>query len=179
MYSPALQKGLGYLSRAAEDAFLFKMTPPGSRSFSNFARKLSVCPGPESTGDTRFVDRQTRAAPGGAVDSDHPDKVRFAAMGRFLACPAGATTCNDVSGTSVLLLLFPLVVLLALLIAWPLARLVSRRRGAGAALTLVAAVAFVYFSSSAAVSLLSFLLGVVGLALIMGRRPLKSDVRPA
>jgi predicted membrane protein len=76
---------------------------------------------------------------------------------------------------SILLLFFPIVFLLAFGLASPLAGFVSRRRGEGALLSLIAAVAYLYFSMSITglsllASLLAFTLGVAGLALFMGRR---------
>ena len=99
-------------------------------------------------------------------------------MGRTFACPEGATTCNDVSATSALLLFFPGVVLLAFLLAWPLRRLVPRRRVVGATIAMLAAVTYLYFSSTLpAVSLVSFAIATIGLALSGGTREQRSDVR--
>ena len=98
-------------------------------------------------------------------------------MWRTFACPEGATKCEDVSATSALLLFFPGVVLLAFLFAWPLRRLVPRRGFVGATLAVMAAVIYLYFSSSSlAGSLLGFVIGTIGLALSMGTRDQKTNV---
>ncbi|HSW95803.1 MAG TPA: hypothetical protein VLI88_06565 [Patescibacteria group bacterium] len=86
---------------------------------------------------------------------------------------------------SILLPFFPIVFLLAFGVASPLAAFVSRRRSAGAMLSLIAAVAYLYLCSisitglSLLASLLAFMLGVAGLALFMGRRsPAGGNVTP-
>ena len=98
-------------------------------------------------------------------------------MRRTFACPASNPNCSDVSSTSALLLFFPGVVLLAFLFAWPLRRLVPRRGFVGAPLAVIAAVIYLYFSSSSfAGSLLGFVIGTIGLALSMGTRDQKTNV---
>lgn len=98
-------------------------------------------------------------------------------MWRTFACPESNPNCSDVSETSTLLLFFPGVVLLAFLFAWPLRRLVPRRGFVGATVAVMAAVIYLYFSSSLpAVSLLGFVIGTIGLALSMGTRDQKTNV---
>ena len=102
-------------------------------------------------------------------------------MWRTFACPESNPNCSDVSSISALLLFFPGVILLAFLLAfllaWPLRRLVPRRGFVGATLAVMAAVIYLYFSSSSlAVSLLGFVIGTIGLALSMGTHDQKTNV---
>jgi len=98
-------------------------------------------------------------------------------MWRTFACPEGATKCDDVSATNVLLLFFPGVVVLAFLLAGPLRRFVPRRRFVGATIALMGAVVYLYFSSSSLPgSLLGFVIGTIGIALSFGTREPRTDV---
>jgi hypothetical protein len=68
--------------------------------------------------------------------------------------------------------LFPLVSAIAVLIALPLARFVSRRRWIGAALFIIGVLAYLYFSPSGLVqALVAFIVEVAGLMILMGTRP--------
>ena len=86
------------------------------------------------------------------------------------ACPEGTTNCNDVTGTSALLLLFPVAVLCASVLAMLLARFVVRRRRLGSAIAIRGAVLFLSFSGSILGAVLGFGIGLVGLAMALGRR---------
>jgi drug/metabolite transporter (DMT)-like permease len=90
---------------------------------------------------------------------------------RSLACPAGATTCDDVSNINATVLLFPLLVPVAFVLALPFTRLVARRRWLGAAIAVLGAIVFLYYGGG---SWLGFVVGLAvaigGLALSMGRR---------
>ena len=88
-----------------------------------------------------------------------------------LACPEGAKSCNDVIATSALLVLFPLIALLAFVLALLLARFVVRRRRLGSALAMLGAVLFIYYSSGSIPGVVvGFGLGLIGLLFALGRR---------
>ena len=87
------------------------------------------------------------------------------------ACPTGMATCNDVNVISGLLLLFPLAVVLALLIAWPLSRFLPPRPVLGWSLAIIGAVIYVYLAPRPDWSpLLGFFIGVTGIGLARGKR---------
>lgn len=92
-------------------------------------------------------------------------------MGLSYACPVGTASCDDVTATSGLLLLFPLAVVLAFLIAWPLSRLLPPRPVLGWSLAIIGAVGYVYLAPRPDWSpLLGFFLGVTGIGLARGKR---------
>jgi hypothetical protein len=88
------------------------------------------------------------------------------------ACPSGTSRCNDVSVDNLLWLVFPVAVVLALLVAWPLTRFLPRRPVPGWILAIIGAVVFVYLYSDisrSSFSLLGFFISVIGVALARGR----------
>jgi hypothetical protein len=87
------------------------------------------------------------------------------------ACPVGTAICDDVRGTSGLLLLFPLAVVLAFLIGWPLSRFLPPRPLLGWSLAIIGAVLYVYLAPRPDWSpLLGFFIGVIGIGLARGKR---------
>lgn len=87
------------------------------------------------------------------------------------ACPVGIAICDDVTVTSGLLLLFPLAVVLALLIAWPLSRLLPPRPLLGWSLAIIGAVIYVYLAARPDWwPLVGFFVGVTGIGLARGKR---------
>lgn len=88
------------------------------------------------------------------------------------ACPSGMTTCNDVSAVSVLLPLFPIAVVLAFLVAWPLTRFLRRRSLLGWSLAVIGAAVYIYLAAGPSIgSLLGFAISVIGIALARGNPP--------
>ena len=87
------------------------------------------------------------------------------------ACPEGAPSCNDTTATSALLLLFPVAVLCAYVIARLLARFVARRRRLGFAIALLGAVLFIDYAGGPSFgTVVAFALGVIGLVFALGQR---------
>jgi FtsH-binding integral membrane protein len=85
-----------------------------------------------------------------------------------LAC--AELPCNDVSAISILTILLPLAALIALVIAWPLARFLPRRRMLGWLLAVAGFVGYVWFSAGPIPAVAgAFVVAVIGLALIRGR----------
>ena len=77
--------------------------------------------------------------------------------------------CNDASAVSVLVFLLPVAVLIALVVAWPLARFLPRRRMLGWILAVAGLVGYVWFSAGPMPAVAgAFALAVIGLALIRG-----------
>ena len=87
-----------------------------------------------------------------------------------LACPEGSATCNDVSGVSLLVPLFPIVMIAAVLLGLALGRHVPRRGLVGWPLAFVGAAAYLYFSSSGYGSFVGAFGVILGVALARGRR---------
>jgi hypothetical protein len=84
-----------------------------------------------------------------------------------LAC--AEIPCNDVNAVSVLILLLPLAVLVALVVAWPFARFVPRRRTLGWSLAVAGMAAYVWFSAGPIPAVAgAFALTVMGFAFIRG-----------
>jgi FtsH-binding integral membrane protein len=84
-----------------------------------------------------------------------------------LAC--AELPCNDVSAVSVLVLLLPLAALIALVLAWPLARFLPRRRLLGWILAIAGLVGFVWFSAGPIPAVAgAFAVAVIGLAFVRG-----------
>jgi hypothetical protein len=82
-----------------------------------------------------------------------------------LAC--AELPCNDVTAVSVLVFLLPLAALVALVLAWPLARFVPRRRMLGWILAVAGLVGYVWFSGGPMPALAgAFAVAVIGLAFI-------------
>ena len=77
--------------------------------------------------------------------------------------------CNDVSAVSVLVFLLPLAALIALVLAWPLARFLPRRRMLGWILAVAGVAGYVWFSAGPMTAVAgAFAVAVVGLAFIRG-----------
>jgi hypothetical protein len=77
--------------------------------------------------------------------------------------------CNDVSAISVLTFLLPLAALVALVLAWPLARLLPRRRMLGWTLAIGGLAGYVWFSAGPIPAVAgAFAVAVIGLAFIKG-----------
>jgi hypothetical protein len=86
-----------------------------------------------------------------------------------LACPPSELPCNDVSAVSVLVFLLPLAALVALMLAWPLARFLPRRRIVGWILAIAGLAGYVWFSAGPMPALAgAFAVAVIGLAFIRG-----------
>ncbi len=86
-----------------------------------------------------------------------------------LACPPSELPCNDVSAVSVLIFLLPFAALIALLLAWPLARFVPRRRTLGWILAIAGLAGYVWFSAGPIPAVIgAFAVAVIGFALIRG-----------
>jgi hypothetical protein len=84
-----------------------------------------------------------------------------------LAC--AELPCNDVSAVSVLIFLLPLAALVALMLAWPLARFLPRRRMLGWILALAGFAGYVWFSAGPIPAVAAaFAVAVIGLAFIRG-----------
>jgi hypothetical protein len=84
-----------------------------------------------------------------------------------LAC--AELPCNDVSAISVLIFLLPLAALIALVMAWPLARLLPRRPMLGWTLAIAGFAGYVWFSAGPIPALAgAFAVAVIGLAFIRG-----------
>jgi hypothetical protein len=84
-----------------------------------------------------------------------------------LAC--AELPCNDVSAVSVLIVLLPLAALIALALAWPLARLLPRRRMLGWTLAIAGFAGYVWFSAGPIPAVAGALaVAVIGLAFITG-----------
>jgi len=84
-----------------------------------------------------------------------------------LAC--AELPCNDVSAISVLIFLLPLAALIALFMAWPLARLLPRRRLLGWTLAIAGFAGYVWFSAGPIPAVAgAFAVAVIGLAFIRG-----------
>jgi hypothetical protein len=87
------------------------------------------------------------------------------------ACPVGTATCDDVTAINGLLLLFPFAVVLALLVAWPLSRVLPLHPRLGWSLAIVGAVIYVYLAQRPDWSpLLGFFISATGIALVRGKR---------
>jgi hypothetical protein len=85
-----------------------------------------------------------------------------------LAC--AELPCNDVSAVSVLIFLLPLAALIALVLAWPLARVLPRRRMLGWIFAIAGFAGYVWFSAGPMPALAgAFAVAVIGLAFIRGR----------
>ena len=86
-----------------------------------------------------------------------------------LACPPSELPCNDVSAVNVLIFLLPLAALIALLLAWPLARFLPRRRMLGWILAIAGLAGYVWFSAGPIPAVAgAFAVAVIGFALIRG-----------
>jgi hypothetical protein len=86
------------------------------------------------------------------------------------ACPEGTATCNDVTGVSGVLVLFPLAIVLAFLCAWPLTRFLLRQGWFGWPLAIFGAAVYLTFANSTTPwSPLGFVLSVIGIGLARGR----------
>jgi len=84
-----------------------------------------------------------------------------------LAC--AELPCNDVTAISVLILFLPVAALIALVLAWPLARLLPRRPMLGWALVIAGFAGYVLFSAGPIPAVAGALaLAVIGLALLRG-----------
>jgi hypothetical protein len=84
-----------------------------------------------------------------------------------LAC--AELPCNDVTAVSVLVVLLPLAALVALVLAWPLARFLPRRRMVGWILAIAGFAGYVWFSAGPMPALAgAFVVAVIGLAFIRG-----------
>ena len=97
-------------------------------------------------------------------------------MGLSAACPPRTTPCIDVVSDNLLWLVFPFVVGLAFLFAWPLTRFLPHRPLIGWPLAIIGAVVFVYFYVAGTLSFLwpqgifmGFFISVIGLGLARGR----------
>jgi FtsH-binding integral membrane protein len=90
-------------------------------------------------------------------------------LGRHWSLACAELPCNDVSAVSVLVLLLPLAALIALVLAWPLARLLPRRRMLGWILVIAGFAGYVWFSGGPIPAVAGALaVAVVGLALMRG-----------
>jgi hypothetical protein len=88
-------------------------------------------------------------------------------MAMTIAC--AEVPCSDVSGVSVLVPLFPVAVVIAFLLAWPLARVVPRRPMPGWLLVAVGFGGYLWFSGGPLAPLVvAFALAVVGFAFVRG-----------
>ena len=86
-----------------------------------------------------------------------------------LACPSSELPCNDVSGVSILIFQAPLAALIALALAWPLARFLPRRRTLGWILAIAGSAGYLWFSAGPVPALASaFAVAVIGVAFIRG-----------
>jgi hypothetical protein len=84
-----------------------------------------------------------------------------------LAC--AELPCNDVNAVSMLIFLLPLAALIALVLAWPLARLLPRRRMLGWILAIAGFAGYVWFSAGPIPAVAGALaVAVIGLAFIKG-----------
>jgi hypothetical protein len=84
-----------------------------------------------------------------------------------LAC--AELPCNDVTAVSALIFLLPLAALIALVLAWPLARVLPRRRMLGWIFAIAGLVGYVWFSAGPIPALAgAFAVAVIGLAFIRG-----------
>ena len=84
-----------------------------------------------------------------------------------LAC--AELPCNDVSAVSILIFLLPLAALIALVLAWPLARFLPRRRMVGWILAIAGFGGYVWFSGGPMPALIGAVaVAVIGLAFIKG-----------
>jgi hypothetical protein len=82
-----------------------------------------------------------------------------------LAC--AELPCNDVSAVSILVFFLPLAALIALVLAWPLARFLPRRRMLGWVLAIAGLAGFVWFSAGPIPAVAgAFAVAVIGLAFI-------------
>jgi hypothetical protein len=86
------------------------------------------------------------------------------------ACPAGTATCNDVTAVNLLLPLFPVAVVLAFLVAWPLSRFLPLRPLLGWSVAVLGAVVYLYLATGPSVGpLLGFFMSVIGIGLARGK----------
>lgn len=86
-----------------------------------------------------------------------------------LACPPSELPCNDVSAVSILIFFLPLAALIALVLAWPLARFLPRHLMVGWILAIAGLVGYVSFSSGPMPALAgAFVVAVIGFAFIRG-----------
>jgi hypothetical protein len=86
------------------------------------------------------------------------------------ACPVGTAVCDDVRADNGLLLLLPLAVVVAFLVAWPLSRFLPPRPLLGWSLAIIGAVLYVYlWTGLGAGPLLGFLISVIGIGLARGK----------
>lgn len=92
----------------------------------------------------------------------------------LLACPEGVAVCNDTSSTSALVPLFPIVMLLAVLIAMPLARYVPHSAIVGWLLVVPGIVAYFAFAASGGGSIAGMIAVIVGVAFLRGSRRSRS-----
>jgi hypothetical protein len=85
-----------------------------------------------------------------------------------LACPSSELPCNDVNAVGVPIFLLPFA-MIALLLAWPLARFVPRRRTLGWILAIAGLAGYVWFSAGPIPAVAgAFAVAVIGFALIRG-----------
>jgi FtsH-binding integral membrane protein len=90
-------------------------------------------------------------------------------LGVRLSLACAELPCNDVSAVSILLFLLPLAALIALVLAWPLARFLPRRRVVGWILAIAGFAGYVWFSGGPMPALAgAFAVAVIGFAFIRG-----------
>jgi FtsH-binding integral membrane protein len=90
-------------------------------------------------------------------------------LGIRLSFACAELPCNDVAAVSVLIFLVPLAVLIALALAWPLARFLPRRRPLGWVLAVAGFAGYVWFSGGPIAALGgAFAVAVIGLAFVRG-----------
>jgi hypothetical protein len=91
------------------------------------------------------------------------------AIGMHWSLACAELPCNDVTAVSAVLFLLPLAALIALVLAWPLARVLPRRRVLGWIFAIAGLVGFVWFSAGPMPALAgAFAVAVIGLAFMRG-----------
>ena len=94
----------------------------------------------------------------------------MSALGLQWSLACAELPCNDVSAVSILVFLLPIAALVALVLAWPLARFLPRRRMLGWILAIAGFAGSVWFSAGPMLALAgACAVAVIGLALIRGR----------
>jgi len=87
------------------------------------------------------------------------------------ACPEGVAACNDSTSISGLVPLFPVAVLLAFVLAWPVSIFLPRRPLVGWLLAAIGAAGYIVFAAGPVLTVaIAFAVGVIGIALALGRR---------
>ena len=93
----------------------------------------------------------------------------MSALGLQWSLACAELPCNDVSAVSILVFLLPLAALVALVLAWPLARFLPRRRMLGWILAIAGFAGYVWFSAGPMPALAgACAVAVIGLAFIRG-----------